>query len=91
MLAMMNHLIDLLLLCQSLNEDERRGILETAYALQPDIRCASLTYDGRELEMDGARARQPLDGPTGLLLAIGKMLTGKESAQTPTLQYPTFT
>ena len=42
MLALMNHPIDLLLLCQSLNEDERRGILETAHTLQPDIKCASL-------------------------------------------------
>jgi DNA-binding NtrC family response regulator len=85
LLALMDHPIDVLVLCQSLNEEERRGILETAHALQPDVECAALTYNGRELELDGARVRQSPDGPTGLLLAIGKMLTGEESAQTPTV------
>lgn len=85
MLALMNHPIDLLLLCQTLNEEERRGILETAHALQPDIKCASLTYNGRELEVDGIGVRHPLDGPPGFLSAIGRMLTREGSPQTQSL------
>jgi DNA-binding response OmpR family regulator len=85
MLALMNHQIDVLVLCQSLNQEERRGILETAHALQADIKCAALTYTGPDLEVDDVGVCQRLDGPRGLLLAIGKMLTKEESTKTQTL------
>ena len=72
MLALMNHEIDVLVLCQSLNEEERRGILVTAHALQPGIKCATLTYIGADLEVDGVDVCHRLDGPRGLLLANRK-------------------
>lgn len=85
MLALMNQVIDVFILCQTLNEEERRGILETAHALQPEVKCASLGFDGGELMLDGVDMHQQLDGPPGLLLAIGRMLTRKESGQMETL------
>src|ERR1700755_1528324 len=42
MLTLMTQQIDVLLLCQSLADEQRCGILETAHALQPEIRCAVL-------------------------------------------------
>ena len=34
-LVLMNHQIDVLILCQTLSDDERRAVLETAHTLQP--------------------------------------------------------
>jgi DNA-binding response OmpR family regulator len=42
MLVLMNYQIDLVVLCQSLKDEERRGVLETARALQPEIKCVAL-------------------------------------------------
>jgi hypothetical protein len=83
MLVLMNHQINVFLLCQSLSDEERRGILETAHTLQPGIKCALLGFEGREVAMDGADVRQRLDGPATLLAAIGKMLTQQKACGSP--------
>jgi hypothetical protein len=54
MLALMNQRIDVLLLCQSLRDDEWRDILETAHAIGPEIKCALFGYHGREVAPDGS-------------------------------------
>jgi hypothetical protein len=41
-LALMNHEIDILLLCQTLSEQERSAVLETAHTLQPRIKSVLL-------------------------------------------------
>src|SRR5258708_32945121 len=45
-LVLMHHQIDACVLCQSLTDEERQGILETARALQPEIKCAVLDFAG---------------------------------------------
>jgi two-component SAPR family response regulator len=82
MLVLMNHQIDIVVLCQSLKDEERRGILETARALQPEIKCAVLDFEEREFKLNGVDLIQGLEGPTALLSAIGKLLTQKVTAQT---------
>ena len=77
MLVLMNHQIDIVVLCQSLKDEERRGILETARALQPEIKCAVLDFEEREAMVSGVDLIQGLAGPTTLLNAIGKLLTQK--------------
>ena len=42
MLVLLNQQIDVLLLCYSLHDDERRGILETAHAITEDVICRNL-------------------------------------------------
>jgi DNA-binding NtrC family response regulator len=77
MLVLMNHHIDLLVLCQSVDDDERRSILETAHTLQPEIKCVSLSFDGDDIAMDGVYAHRGLMNPTSLLAAIGQKLQEK--------------
>jgi DNA-binding NtrC family response regulator len=74
MLVLMNHHIDLLVLCQSVDDDERRSILETAHTLQPEIKCASLSFDRDDIATDGVYSHRGLMNPTSLLAAIGQML-----------------
>src|SRR5258707_2842557 len=82
MLALMHHQIDACVLCQSLTDEERRGILETARALQPEIKCAVLDFSESEVAIEGVDLIRGLVGPSTLLNAVGKLLTQKESAQT---------
>ena len=82
MLVLMNHQIDIVVLCQSLTDEERRGILETAHALQPEIKCAVLDFAESEVAIEGVDLIRGLVGPSTLLKAVGKLLTQKESAQT---------
>jgi hypothetical protein len=63
MLVLMNHQIDVVVLCQSLKDEERRGILETARALQPEIKCAVLDFEEREVKLNGVDLIQGLEGP----------------------------
>jgi hypothetical protein len=81
MRVLMTHQIDLCVLCQSLTDKERRGILETAHALQPEIKCAVFDFEGREAPIEGADLIRGLVGPSTLLNAIGKLLTHKEPVQ----------
>jgi hypothetical protein len=53
MLVLMNHQIDVCVLCQSLRDEERRGIVEAAHALQAEIKCAVLDFEERENTIGG--------------------------------------
>jgi hypothetical protein len=64
MLVLMNHPIDVCVLCQSLTNEERQGISETAQALQPQVKCAVLDFS--EIEW--------LASPSTLLQEVGKSL-----------------
>ena len=76
-LALMNHQVDVLILCQTLGDHERHAILETAHTLQPKIKCAAFSFDGGDVLMDGVHIHRPLIGPPALLAAIGQMLQEK--------------
>jgi hypothetical protein len=80
MLVLVNHQIDLCVLCQSLKDEERRGILETAHALQPESKCVVLDFGASEVATEGVDLIRGLAGPSTLLRAIGKMLTQKVPA-----------
>jgi hypothetical protein len=82
MLVLMNHQIDVCVLCQSLKVEERRGILETAHALQPEIKCAVLDFEESEAPMERVDLIRGLVGPSTLLHAVGKILTKKAATQT---------
>jgi DNA-binding NtrC family response regulator len=45
MLAMMNPEIDVCILCQSLTEEELRGILDMAHAHRPQLKCVVLDFE----------------------------------------------
>jgi hypothetical protein len=77
MLVLMNHQIDVCVFCQSLSDEERRRIVETAEALQPEITCAVLDLEERELRIEGVDLIRGLAGPTTLLSALGKILAQK--------------
>jgi DNA-binding response OmpR family regulator len=75
MLVLMHHQIDACVLCQSLTDEERRGILETARALQSEIRCAVLDFAESEVAIEGVDLIRGLVGPSSLLNTVGKLLT----------------
>jgi hypothetical protein len=81
MRVLMTHQIDLCILCQTLTDKERCGILETAHALRPEVKCAVLDFEGREAPIEGANLIRGLLGPSTLVTAVGKLLTQKEPAQ----------
>jgi hypothetical protein len=76
-LVLMNHQIDVLVLCQTLSDQERCAVLETAHTLQPEIKCAAMSFDGRDVVTDGVRIHRALNGPPALLAVIGQMLQEK--------------
>jgi hypothetical protein len=76
-LVLMNHQIDVFVLCQSLSDEERHAALETANTLQSEIKCVSLSFNGGDIAMDGASTYQGVMTPTSLLAAIGQMLQEK--------------
>jgi DNA-binding response OmpR family regulator len=82
MLVLMNHQIDVCVLCQSLTDEERRGILETTRALQPEIKCAVIDFDESEPSIEGVDLIRGLMGPSTLLNAVEKLLTQKAATQT---------
>ena len=82
MLVLMHHQIDICVLCQSLTDEQRRGILETARALQPEIKCAVIDFEESEAKIGGAELIRGLAGPSTLLNAVGKLVTQKEPTQT---------
>jgi hypothetical protein len=81
MLMLMNHQIDIIVLCQSLKAEERRGILETARAIQPEIKCAVIDFDEREAPIEGVALIEGFMGPSALLNTIGSIFTQKASVQ----------
>ena len=74
LLALVNERINVLLLCHSLYEQERRSILETARAVKPDVKTLVFGFDGREVELNGAGTFERLDGPAALVNSIGRIL-----------------
>jgi two-component SAPR family response regulator len=81
MLMLLNHQIDIIVLCQSLKDEERQGIVETARALQPEIKCVVIDFNEVEDPIEGVALIQGLAGPSTLLNTIGSILTQKESVQ----------
>jgi hypothetical protein len=77
MLVLMNHQIDVCVLCQSLKVEERRGILETAHTLQPESKCVLLDSGESEVAIEGVDLIRGLVGPSTLLHAVGKILAQK--------------
>jgi hypothetical protein len=75
MLVLMNHQIDVCVLCQSLTGEERRGILETAHSLQPEIKCAVIDFEESEVTINGVDLIRGLVEPSTLLKTIGKLVT----------------
>jgi len=82
MLVLMNHQIDVCILCQSLRDEERRGILETVHALQPETKCAVIDFAERVVATDGVDLVRGRMGPSALLNAVGMLLTQKAAMQT---------
>ena len=72
-LALMNHQIDVLVLCQTLSDHERSAVLETAHTLQPKIKYVSLSLGG----MNGVYTQQWSMNPPALLAAIDQVLQEK--------------
>ena len=70
----MHHQIDVCVQCQSLTEEEQRGIFETARALQPATKCVVIDFGDSEAPAGGVDLIRGLAGPTALLDAIGKLL-----------------
>jgi DNA-binding NtrC family response regulator len=65
LLALVNERINVLLLCQSLPEYDRRAILETAHAIKPQIKSLVFGFDGREVELIGEADFERLDELAG--------------------------
>jgi hypothetical protein len=79
MLVLMHHQIDACVLCQSLTDEEQRGILETAPALQPEIKCAVLDFAESEVAIEGVDLIRGLVGPSTLLNAVRKAAHSKRA------------
>ena len=80
LVALVYERINVLLLCQSLNEVERGSIRETARAIKPEIKCVTFGYDGHEVVSDGGVAFERLDGPATLVKTIGRILHNEPSS-----------
>jgi hypothetical protein len=75
MLVLMNYKIELVVLCQTLKDEERRGILGTSHALQLETKCVVLDYEQSEVAIDGVDLIRGFVGPSTLLNTVGKLLT----------------
>jgi hypothetical protein len=74
MLLLLNQQFDLLILCQSLNEEERRGMLESAHAINPELKCAVLQFTVGHERIANEETLEGLRGPTNLIESIHRML-----------------
>jgi hypothetical protein len=74
LLALVNERINVLLLCQTVGDEIRRRILETARAVKPEIKCVVFRFDGCQIEVDGKVAFETLDGPATFVKTIGRIL-----------------
>lgn len=79
MLVLMNHEVDLLVLCQSVNDWERRSVLETARTLQPKVKCMSFGLGETSNAVDGVCTQVWPMNPPALLAAIGQILQEKRA------------
>ena len=84
-LVLMDHRIDIFVLCQSLSDGERHAVIETAHTLQPDIKVAALSFDGSDIVTDGVYVHRGLNGPPSLLAVIGRMLEEKTAESSANL------
>ena len=82
MLVLMTHQIDVCVLCQSLTDEEQRGVSETARAVQPEIKCAVIAFEECAPPIEGVDLIRGLVGPSTLLNAVGELLTRKAPTQT---------
>jgi hypothetical protein len=81
--VLVNEAVNVLLLCQSLTEEERRGILETGRAIQPEIKCVTFGYDGLEIVFEnGESAFKTPNGPASLVQTIDRLLIADPLPQT---------
>ena len=67
MLVLMNHQIDVCVLCENLKDEERRGIWETANEIQQDIKCVVLDFGESEVAIEGVDLIRGLVGPSTLV------------------------
>jgi len=74
MLVLLNQQFDLLILCQSLSEEERRGMLESAHAISPKLKCAVLQFTAGHERIANEEMVEGLRGPTILIESIRRML-----------------
>ena len=74
MLLLVNQQFDVLILCQSLNKEERRGMLESAQAINPALKCAVLQFTGGHEKIANEETVEGLRGPTNLIESIRRML-----------------
>ena len=74
MLLLMNQPFNLLLLCQSLTQEERRGMLESASAINPELKCAVLQFTNGHEKMGNEETLDGLRGPMNLIESIHRML-----------------
>ena len=74
LVALVNERINVLLLCQSLNEVERGSIIETTRAIKSEIKCVVFECDGRELMLDGRATFEKIDGSGTLVNSIGRII-----------------
>ena len=74
MLCLLNQQLDLLILCQSLSEEERRGMLESAHAIDPRLKCAVLQFTVGHERIANEELVEGLRGPTILIESIRRML-----------------
>ncbi len=74
MLLLLNRHFDLLILCQSLEEDERRGMLESAHAINPELKCAVLQFTVGHRRIANEETLEGLRGPANLIESIHRMM-----------------
>ncbi len=75
LLALVNERINVLLLCQSRPEYDRRAILETARVIKPQIKSVVFGFDGREVELSSGADFERLDGPATLVKTMDRILS----------------
>ena len=77
MLLMMNHRPDVFVMCQTLRDDERHGILETARALQADTKCVVIKGNNPYIDTSAIEDAVVVEGsehPDSFLATIDNLL-----------------
>jgi Amylo-alpha-1,6-glucosidase len=81
--ALVNERIDLLLLCQSLDDATRKCIVEVARTIRPKIDCSIYAYNGHEIPLEDwtptgpdADHQKELDKLSGLSATVWAWLIG---------------
>ncbi|HEX3967785.1 MAG TPA: hypothetical protein VHW70_07460 [Edaphobacter sp.] len=82
MMLLVSRPFDLLILCQSLTQEERRGMLESATAIDPNLKCAVLQFTGSHTKIANEETVEGLRGPTNLIESIRRMLAPRSISGT---------